>query len=185
MRVYKRLVRRLVNASGLVALGHYALIPCAVLAIGMRVALVATGGSYLAAYAVGAAMLPFLVGLIAHGSGLCPRGGCAVLISSQPAAEARRLAWWLRHVHHQLTSKVTLGLVGAWFVLTFVLVRPIASGVPVVALLLVEMRAVQVHSRLRPWCPECNGRGPDDDPTPEPPPPGGLGRDVPRERINT
>lgn len=181
MKLIKAVVRRLVEVPGLVTLGHYSLIPCAVGAFGMRVAVVMSG--YALAYTVGALMLPFLLGLLAHGAGICDRGKCAVMISTQPTAEAQRQRWWLHHLHHQLRSRLTWALLASWFVLTFVIVNPIASGVPVVALLFVELHAIGVHSRLRPWCPWCNGRGPDDEDELGPPPPGGYGRTVPRGRV--
>lgn len=181
MRFYKAMTRRLVQVPGLVALGHYSGWPCGVLAFAMRVALVVWG--YPACYALGALMLPFLVALVAHGSGICQHGGCAVLMSATPTEAAARYRWWLHHVHHQFTSKVTWSILAAWFVLTFIVVNPIASGVPVVALLVVELRAVRLHSRLRPWCKWCNGRGKDDEDPIDPPPPGGLAEPVPPERI--
>lgn len=181
MKVIKAMTRRLVQAPGLVTLGHFAPWPCALLALGMRVAAVLWG--YAACYAVGAALLPFLVALLAHGSGICARGACGVLMSATPADEAARYRWWLHHVHHQLTSKVTWSLLVAWFVITFVIVNPILSAVPVIALLFIELRAIRLHSRLRPWCPWCGRGGGRDDGPIEPTPPGGLARPVPPERI--
>jgi len=181
MKMVKAMTRRLVQVPGLVTLGHYAGWPCALLALAMRVAAVLWG--YAACYAVGALLAPFLLALLAHGSGICTRGACGVLMSAIPADEAERYRWWLHHVHHQFTSKVTWALLASWFVITFVIVNPILSAVPVVALLFVELRAIRLHSRLRPWCPWCNGRGGHDDGPAEPDPTGGLSRPVPPERI--
>jgi hypothetical protein len=181
VKLIKVMTRRLVQVPGLVTLGHYAGWPCAVLALAMRVAAVLWG--YAACYSVGALLLPLLAALMAHGSGICTRGGCAVLMSATPTDAAHRYRWWLHHVHHQLTSKATWSLIAVWFVLTFVVVNPIASGVPVVALLALELRAIRLHSRLRPWCRWCNGRGGPDEPPAVPDPTGGLTRPVPPERI--
>jgi len=136
MKVIKAMTRRLVQVPGLVTLGHYAGWPCALLALAMRVAAVLWG--YAACYAVGALLAPFLLSLLAHGSGICPRGACGVLMSATPTDEAARYRWWLHHVHHQLASKVTWALLASWFVITFVIVNPILSAVPVIALLYVD-----------------------------------------------
>lgn len=178
-RIVRAALRRLVDIRSLVWLGHYALIPIIISAVMIRVAAVAWGWlGYLV-------MLPpltlLIVAVLAHGSGICPRGKCAVIMNTNPSAEATRRAWWLHHAHHQFTSKITLAILGVWFVLTFVTVNTIMSSVPVIALIVLELRAIQIHSRLRPWCPECFGGGPDDQQPPTPPPPGGHGRAVPRD----
>jgi hypothetical protein len=66
-----------------------------------------------------------------------------------------------------------------------VIADPIGSAVPVIAFLLVEYRAIRLHSRLRPWCPYCRGGGGWDDPEQAPEPPDGHGLPVPRESAIT
>lgn len=181
MKAYKAIARHLAQVPGLVVLGHYCFIPAAVITVAMRVAAVVSG--YLACYLIGALLLPVLAALVAHGGGICTHGGCAVLISATPTDAVQRYRWWLWHTHHQLKSRVTWALLAVWFVLTFVIVNPILSAVPIVAFLAVELRALRLHSRLRPWCPWC-GRGGGDHGPIEPTPTGGLSKPAPREKVN-
>jgi hypothetical protein len=151
------MIRRLVRSRSMVAVGHYALWPCVLLALGMRITVVTWG--YAACYTIGAAMVPLLLALVAHGGGICTRGSCGVLISAVPTDEVKRRRWWLRHAHCRPLNGVVVILLASWFVLTFIIVNPILSSIPVIALFYVELRAIQLHSRLRPWCPWCRGGG--------------------------
>lgn len=170
-------VRRLVRSRSLVALGHYALWPCALLALGMRIAVVLWG--YTVCYAIGTVMIFFLLALVAHGGGICTRGACGALISATPHDEVGRYRWWLRHAHCRPMNGVVIGLLILWLVATFVIVNPILSAIPVIALLFVEVRAIQLHSRLRPWCPWCRGGGGGEGMSPvENGPAGGLSQPV-------
>ena len=153
----RKLSRRLADCRRLVTLGHYALVPVAGTVVAMRVVAAITG-SYLACYAVSVPLVVLLPALAAHGVGMCTRGTCA-LISANPGEEAVRRAWWLRHVHAALRSRLTWALLVAWFVLTFVLAWPVASAIPIIVGLVVEVRALRLHSALRPWCPECGHGG--------------------------
>lgn len=180
MNAVRALVRRLVGVHWLVVLGHYSALPAAAAAVAIRVVLVVTG-SLAWAYLVVLALLPFVLALLAHGcGGICDRGRCAVLISAQPSAEAERQRYWLWWTHHQFRSRLTWALLAWWAVFTFVIVMPLMTIPPVLLTLWLGLHAIQTHSRLRPWCPWCNGRGGDDRPD-EAPPPGGDGRVVSRE----
>lgn len=182
MKLIRAAARSLARAPDLAALGHYALWPCALLALGMRVAAVLWG--YAACCAVGAVLLLFLLGLLVHAGGICTRGSCGVLMSATPTDEAERYRWWLHHAHHQFASKLTWALLISWFVTTFVIVNPILSAAPVIVLLYVELRAIRLHSRLRPWCPQCRRGGGHDSGSVDPDPLGGLSLPVRPERIN-
>ena len=101
------------------------------------------------------------------------------MVPTFPTQEVARWRPILDWLHHWPARWPTWVLVVVHLVLTYGWGGVYArwSVVTVVAAFAAEMVALRVHARLRPWCPWCSGRGPDDDlPTCPAPPPGGLAR---------
>ena len=151
----KDLLRKASDTPGLVALGHYSILPTLAAACGARVAMVATG-SYGWAYLVLLAGVPFLVAVGVHTNAMCPR--CPIVAPGDHAEAIIKFRRPLHFVHAPLSSGVIWSLVAAFIGLTLTY-HPLLACVPMCGVLLVAERAVRIHSRLRPWCPECRNGG--------------------------
>lgn len=174
----RRRLRTLVGARWVITLGHYSLWPVLGLASAERIVGMVTG-SYPAILLVSAIMTPFALAIAAHACGVCIRGVCGQLGGTEEDAEDN---WWLWWSHHVTRSRITWILLGTWTVFTFILPVPLLTIPPSIVMVWGVLRAMQIHSRLRPWCQWCNERGDDgDDSGDVPDPDGGLSIVSPRE----
>lgn len=172
-------IKNLRHARWVITTGHYALGPVMAFACAERIAGTLAGYAWVALVAL--AMTPPALALLAHHTGVCARGRCGQMITD-PEGEAERFGWWLWWCHNTFRSRATWAVLGTWFAFTFAWPVPLLTIPPTLVMLWGVLRALRVHSQLRPWCQWCRDQGDDgDEPGEDTPPEGGLARPVPRE----